>query len=204
MRYLTKTSLLAGLVIFHFGSYFLVNQVYEIIPNLDFLNLEIHLDKSIPYWSWTWPVYYFGFIYSTLWAVYVAWKLSDKSFLYCCYVYLGMLLVGALIHLLIPSRAPWPEPLGLVQNAFKESLSIKPYACFPSMHVATAVFPAYISLYVLKSKVLKTASVLLAVLISISTVTAKEHYILDVWSGAVLALAAGYVWQKIAVSNRPA
>lgn len=197
MKNSTKILLMAGLVIFHFGSYFLVNHIYEMIPNLEFLNLETRLDKTIPYWPWTWPVYYFGFVYSALWAAYVAWKLPDKLFLSCCYAYLGMLLTGTLIHLFFPSKAPWPEAFGLVQNFFKESLSVRPYACFPSMHVATAVFPACIALYVLKSKAVKTVSLLLAVLISISTVTAKEHYILDVLSGAALALAIISVWQTL-------
>lgn len=197
---LKRLSLIVGLAVLHFGSYVLVNQLYLLNETVKFWNFQTTLDSAIPYWPWTWVFYYFGFIYSGPWAALVVWRLPARPFRMAIGAALAMTLAGAAIHLLIPSRAPWPETLGSVQKAFKESLSVKPLACFPSMHVATALFPAFVSLHVFRSRAVRVASVTLAVLIAISTVTAKEHYVLDVLGGAILASVIFYVWRrKVAV-----
>ncbi len=193
---LTKVVLIVGLAVLHFGSYFLVNQVYLLREPVRFWNLQTSLDGEIPYWPWTWVFYYFGFIYSGPWAALVVWRLPAKLFRRAICATLAIILAGVAIHLLIPSRAPWPETLGPVQRVFKESLSVKPFACFPSMHVATAVFTAYVSLFVFRSRAVWAASILLAVLIAISTLMAKEHFVLDVLGGTMLALVFCYFWKR--------
>lgn len=202
MRPLPKVLIFLGLSLFHFGTYFLINSAYAFRPTLHFQNFELAVDRLLPYWPWTWSIYVFGFLYSSLGAAFFVWNFPKRKFFSAFIVFTGMFLAGAVIHLFIPSRAPWPETMALLQRVFKQSLSIQPFACFPSMHVSTAVLTACLSLHTLRSNAGKTISLFLAVLISLSTLTAKEHYVLDVLGGLALACLFYGIWRIMAISTR--
>jgi membrane-associated phospholipid phosphatase len=74
-------------------------------------------------------------------------------------------------------------------------ISMRPYACLPSMHVALSVLPVCILYSVLKSIWIRIFSTLLAVLITVSTLTLKEHYFLDALAGLLLALIFYGFWR---------
>jgi membrane-associated phospholipid phosphatase len=155
----------------------------------------ISIDGEIPYWAWTWVFYYSGYLYSILWAGMLVWRLPSNSFIRVFWAYLWMILIGAILHWFIPTQPPWPDQIGTVQGWVKETTGMLPFACFPSMHVALAVFPACIGLFVLKSRTVKVLSVIAAILISISTISAKEHYVLDLLGGVILAAPACLYWR---------
>jgi membrane-associated phospholipid phosphatase len=113
-------------------------------------------------------------------------------------IYVGLVLTGGILHLLIPSDSPWPlvEELSAVQHRFKDACGIEPLAGFPSMHAAMTVLPAFISLYVFRSVPNRVLSVILALLVCISIVTAKEHWAIDVPAGILLGFIAGWVWHR--------
>jgi membrane-associated phospholipid phosphatase len=66
-----------------------------------------------------------------------------------------------------------------------------PYNCFPSLHVAHSFVSALACGRVHRG--LGIAAVLVAVLVAISTLYSKQHYLLDVIAGVLLALAADFL-----------
>jgi membrane-associated phospholipid phosphatase len=80
---------------------------------------------------------------------------------------------------------------------------------FPSAHVTFSwilAFFAGMSVYAKKNKWIKPVYLLWAILISISTVVLKQHFIIDVFSGIALAmacfvLAKNVVYERMFVTN---
>ncbi len=182
-----RLAMILFITFLHLSCYVSVNIINAQRPVETLKNLEIALDQKVPYLAWTGVIYYFGDLFVLLFAVLIIWSMQRAQLRRVAFAYIGMIVTGAIIQLLIPGRAPWSENLGAFQKAFHGSLGLKPYACLPSMHVALSVFPALLSLSFSKSAGLRLFSIGCAVLIAISTLTFKEHYILDVVAGAALA-----------------
>ncbi len=182
-----RLAMILFITFLHLSCYVSVNIINAQRPVETLKNLEIALDQKVPYLAWTGVIYYFGDLFVLLFAVLIIWSMQRAQLRRVAFVYAGMIVTGAIIQLLIPGRAPWSENLAVFQKAFHGSLGLKPYACLPSMHVALSMFPAFLSLSFSKSAGLRLFSIGCAVLIAISTLTFKEHYILDVVAGAALA-----------------
>jgi membrane-associated phospholipid phosphatase len=183
-----RLAVILSIAFLHLSCYVLVNIISSRRPIEAFKNLEIALDRKVPYLAWTGVIYYFGDLFIVLFAALIIWNMQRARFRRLAFVYAGMILAGAITQLLIPGRAPWSENAAAFQKAFRGFLGLRPYACFPSMHVALSVFPALLSLSFSKSAGLKILCIVCAVLIGISTLTFKEHYILDVIAGSALAI----------------
>jgi membrane-associated phospholipid phosphatase len=69
--------------------------------------------------------------------------------------------------------------------------------------VALSVLPAALSLSVLERPSARWASVVAAALITISTLTLKEHYFLDSATGVLLGLSA-FAWWRAAARRESA
>jgi membrane-associated phospholipid phosphatase len=188
------------LIFLQLGNFYLGYKLYAMFPPSDYLDLATSWDYAIPYLRWTWVIYYFGFAYIVLWGGAGVWRLSRRALNRSVAIYAALVLVGAILHLLIPTEAPWPMvgDLTAVQRNFKASYHIEPLACFPSMHVALAVLPAYISLHEFRNRINRVLSVILACAVSASILTAKEHWFLDALGGLVLGLIACWAWKVYA------
>lgn len=204
VRWYAVTGLVFFVCLLQTSIFYATYKLYHIIQYPYYLDLETWMDHAIPYMSWTYVIYYFGFFYIAIWGAAGIWNMPRWMVRRTITVYIGLVLAGGVLHLLIPSDSPWPliKDLSAAQVAFKTSVNVEPLAGFPSMHVAMATLPAFISLYVFRSAILRTASVILASLVSISIVTAKEHWAIDVPGGLVLGLAAGWIWLRYAWRDR--
>lgn len=193
---LTAIALVAGLQL---GTFFATYQFYHVVAYDRFVDLATTWDTAIPYIRGSWVIYYFGFCYIPVWAGIGIWRLSRTDFHRTIGVYGGLVISGAILHLVIPTQAPWPleERLTSVQHGFKTLFSIEPLACFPSMHVALAVLPCLISLVVIKSAFGRVCSIVLSTAVCFSVVTAKEHWVLDAVSGFVLGLIGFWIWYRL-------
>ena len=81
-----------------------------------------------------------------------------------------------------------------------------PHNTFPSGHVTFAwllVFFANLSQYVKENQWLRFVYILWAILISISTLTLKQHYIVDVISGFALASLIYFLSKRLFVREQP-
>jgi membrane-associated phospholipid phosphatase len=81
-----------------------------------------------------------------------------------------------------------------------------PYNCFPSLHVAHS-FVSALTVYRVHRKV-GAFALIMAVLVAVSTLFTKQHYVLDVVAGVLMALVAygiflrGFPYEKTPELNR--
>ena len=195
LKLISKLLIFLLIACLHIFCYYQVNQISGKLSPSGLYNFETGIDKLIPYLSWTWIFYYAGEFYILVWASIIVLLMPDEKFKRTVVSYILMILTGAYIQILFPAQSPYPPVLTLVQKWFHTSVINAPYACLPSMHVALCIFPALIGMSVLKSHTVKYFSLFSAVLISISTLTLKEHYFLDVIAGFVLGLIFYFFWK---------
>jgi len=184
-----------AILIFQLTLYNIVNYIGGLHSPDSFFNLNIIIDKWIPYLSWTWIFYYSFYTYSAIVAILIIIHLQQKQFTRIISTFIITMFLGASIELLVPAHCPWPENMGTVQEFMHNLTHTGAYACFPSMHVALVLLLSYVSLFVIQSRFLRIFSVVFASLITISTLTMKEHYILDVLSGILLAYLGAVGWR---------
>jgi membrane-associated phospholipid phosphatase len=96
--------------------------------------------------------------------------------------------IASLIHATVPSKIERNEIL--VTDGFSGKLidlfqkTCKPYGNFPSMHVALSV-PVVGVNYLVSGPIVGSITLIWAVLIALSTLYTKQHYILDVLAGLI-------------------
>jgi hypothetical protein len=186
--------ILLGTGLFHLVCYSLVNRVtrWASLPIHDY---SLAIDHHIPYLGWSSLFYYGGYIYIFLVAGIIIWRLPNRQFYRAVSTYLAMILTGALLEIIFASASPWPLRMIPLQRRMHAVLSLDFYACLPSMHVALAVLPTCLSFSVVRSWPLRTLLIILATLITISTVTFREHVFLDAISGILLGLVFFAIWK---------
>jgi membrane-associated phospholipid phosphatase len=155
--------------------------------------LRLRIDDWIPYrpgWVWIYSFLYYPAILYTNWVVQ-----SPRHFHYVAVSYLVLLGLQMAFFLLFPvitpeqwrlrnSRATWSERfLAFVQRLDARSNS------FPSMHTSVATLTA-IHLY----PSLGSWAFVFPVLIGMSCLFTKQHYVLDVPAGAVLGWTAFHLF----------
>jgi len=191
----SRLFMLAGIVALHSLVYYGVNTLNSLRPPQDFHDFTLIIDHWIPYLKWTWTIYYFGDFYIIFAAAAIVYRLPRSKFIRAVWVYAGMIVSGAVIQYAIPTVAPWPPDLSVGQEFVHNLISLYPYACLPSMHVALTVLPALFLFSVIESRPVRWVSSILAALITLSILTTKEHYFLDMIAGLVLAAAFYGLWR---------
>jgi membrane-associated phospholipid phosphatase len=184
----------AVLVICHLFCFLLVNEINALRPTSHLIDLRLPLDDAIPYLGWTWIIYYGGDVYFIALAAFLLHRLSAADFRRAVRAYILMIVGGASLQLLIPAQNCWPEFLHPVHAWILGGLDLKPFACLPSMHVALTVYPTLLGLSLLRSRTGKVAACLAALSITLSTVTLKQHVVLDVVAGVAWALLVYVYW----------
>lgn len=193
--------IMISVVFLHFIGYYLANLLNSMSSPSAFRVFHTVVDSWIPYIDWTWVFYYWGDIYILLWPALIFWRFPTQRFRRGIYAYIGMIILGASIQIIIPGKAPWPEKMTDVQQLLHNMFAPRPYAVLPSMHVSLAVLPTLIGLSSLKSNELKIFSIVSASLITISTLTLKEHHFLDALAGLVLGIIFYSYWRKDIKNN---
>lgn len=185
-----------SLVLWQLFLFYLTYFLYHQFNYTKFLALESWLDHVTPYISWSWMIYYFGFFYIAIWGLIGIWNLDKKQLKITILAYAVVITSGAVIRLIFPSDAPWIVTSGLhqVQVSFKSMFSIEPLGGFPSMHAGISTLTAFIGWFTFRSTLNKYISTILALLVCLSIITAKEHWALDVPAGIIIGLIVGSVW----------
>lgn len=151
--------------------------------------LKMGIDELIPYWpGWVW-------IYSCLYypvIVYINFVVpSPRDFLYIAVSFFVLLVLQMVCFVLFPVTTPedwralnqrrdWSEKFLAFVHKFDA-----PSNCFPSMHVSVATLTA---LHL--QPTLGSWAFVFPVLIALSCLFTKQHYVIDLPAGAVLGWVA--------------
>ena len=166
---------------------------YLIIPGLTRGRMlhqpELALDRLLPLWP-AWAVIYISYLITPFLPVFVIRQeeLLRRTFL----AWLLVWLTGYASFLVYPTILP--RPVGELGTGFF-ALFLRgvydadaPRNCFPSLHVATVVVAALAIRRVHRGLGLAVGG--WAALIALSTLFTKQHYVADVITGTLLAVAA--------------
>jgi len=166
------------------------------------------LDLAVPYWPWTGWIY--GAVYLFLVVAFVGMRdlIVATRFLYAC---LFTQVIAAMCFVAFPTRYPrelYPLPTDTTPDAaamvgFFHALDA-PLNCFPSLHVSTCVL-CLAAFQIPPMRRWRWCADIASALLIVSTLTFKQHYLVDVFGGAVLGLAMYAIffrWQGLTVTAR--
>jgi len=145
-------------------------------------------EQAIPFWTWT------IWIYIVLYPAYIVWSLLsykiEPEMNKTVYGFILLTVISCTIFILFPVNYPrefYPLPLeqDLTTMIFKAMrMADKPSNCLPSLHVGICFLLAYG--FFKENRKRFWISIFLSVLISLSTLTTKQHYIYDIVLGFLL------------------
>ncbi len=151
---------------------------------------EVALDRALPLQP-EWMIVY-GSLYIFVIVLPVLVVRQAPLFRRAMQAYLLVMIVAYAGFVLYPTAAPRPDEVvgtGFAAWSLRLAYALDPpYGCFPSLHVAYA-FVSALTCYRVHRGV-GMAAVGWAVLIGISTLYTKQHYVVDVIAGALSALLA--------------
>ena len=176
-----RLEILALTLLFWVAIYFPVNR-RKVEPERR-LDMGTSLDRKIPFVPLFALVYFSTYPFVLQPFIILS---NARQFYWMLASFAAISLLSSLIHALVPSKierieAPgatglWGKFLHLFQSL------CKPHGNFPSMHVALSV-PAVAACYMAGGPVVGSLTLVWAVLIALSTLFTKQHYILDVLAG---------------------
>ena len=163
--------------------YFFVNRLeVDAQRRLDFGTVW---DRKIPYWPIFAPVYFSTYLFAIL----PFFVLSDARYFYMILISLiAISIISSLIHATVPSKIERVEEIttggasGWMLGLFQRTC--KPYGNFPSMHVGLSV-PVIVTSFIVFGPMVGFFMLIWGVLIALSTLFTKQHYIVDVLAGAL-------------------
>jgi len=161
--------------------YFFVNRL-QVDPSCR-IDLGTDLDRKTPYLPLFAPVYFSTYIF----VIQPFFILSNARQFYLMLIsFVSISLISSLIHATFPSKIERVEQVttgelsGWMLGLFQKTC--KPYGNFPSMHVGLSV-PVVAANFMAGGPVIGGVMLAWAVLIAVSTLFTKQHYILDVLAG---------------------
>jgi len=193
---LSRLWILAAIAAVHFGTYIAVTRTIDRMPAAALYNWEIWLDPLIPHLPWSWPGY---------WAAYplvlgaggaAMLRLPQCLFWRAVRAFLLLILAAAVLHLSLPAPAPWPDDPFLLQRIVHESPVMRRWATFPSMHVALCTLTLMVSRAVFPSSAARLVIAGVTLAVGVSSLTLKEHVIVDALGGALLGGTIGLWWRR--------
>lgn len=163
------------------GAYLLIN--YSQPSEVDLL---LPLDTAIPYWPWSVSIYF------TLYVMYLAAALTLDAHRYSVMLLsiLGMTLFSFICFILFTSHYPRPHPDQWSHSLWKPVIDLMvfidpPGNTCPSLHVSTSLYVGW----KLKEGPKGKFWLVWGLLVSLSTLTLKQHFVLDWVCGAFLVIA---------------
>ena len=161
--------------------YFFVNR--RNLGTRQYLDFSTDWDRKTPYWPMFALVYFSTYIFVVQPFIILS---KANQFYWMLASFASISIIASLIHALVPSKIERRENLdtgnlsGWLLGQFQKTC--KPYGNFPSMHVGLSV-PVVAANFLVGGVGIGSLSLLWAILIALSTLFTKQHYILDVLAG---------------------
>jgi membrane-associated phospholipid phosphatase len=174
--------------------YFFVNRLQ--VESNRRMDLSIPLDQQIPYVPLFALVYFSTYVF----VVQPFFILSNgRQFYWMLTSFVSISVLSSLVHATVPSKIKRVELVtagglsGWMLGLFQKTC--KPYGNFPSMHVGLSV-PVVAVNFMVCGPVIGSLVLIWAVLIALSTLYTKQHYILDLLAGFMggLVISATIFW----------
>lgn len=147
--------------------------------------LGTSLDDIIPFMPASIFIYNLAYV---IWFVPFFFVKEIKLLRKLTLAYISTLAISSIIFLIMPVKMIRPE---LLFDDFTSRLTRlfysldKPYNLFPSLHVAFSSLVTFFSAKYMKEQLVLVGTI--ALLIIISSLTIKQHYVADVFAGFILA-----------------
>ena len=195
-----KNLLFIFILVYYLGGYLLINYLSSFRTR--FYDLSLPFEHNIPFI----PALVYSYSIHYIIFVIVYFTVTDYPlFRKIVYSFFVSVTIHFAIFLLFPVKYFYRPDLGIPENWLLISVQFYywidlPYNCFPSMHVSTSTLAA-LSLWNYR----RWLSILLlgaSLLIGISVVLVKQHYILDVVAGYAL-VSLIYWWIFVRPLKRP-
>ena len=168
--------------------------------------IDYYLDDKIPFWGWTVYIYNMFYPFSIV-SFYLLYKSDNKTY------YKGIIscIVGCLIcyviYLFIPTimyRPVIPNYDSFTNLVLKITFFFDdpPLNCFPSLHCVfcfQVLFSCIKAKYPIKKKFIMAT---ISILIVLSTMLVKQHYIFDIISAFLICIIANSLESLIGIYNR--
>lgn len=158
------------------------------------LDLGTSIDRKIPFL----PLFALVYFSTYPFVLQPFILLSDARLFYWMLAsFASITLVASLIHAAVPSKIERVENInsggisGFLLGLFQKTC--KPYGNFPSMHVGLSV-PVVGANFIAAGPVAGSIALVWAVMIALSTLFTKQHYILDVLAGMVGGIVIGLLY----------
>jgi membrane-associated phospholipid phosphatase len=164
-----------------FVIYFFVNRLQ--VDSNRRIDFGMELDRKTPYLPLFALVYFSTYVF----VVQPFFILSNaRQFYWMLTSFVSISVISSLVHATVPSKIERVEQVtagglsGWMLGLFQKTC--KPYGNFPSMHVGLSV-PVIAANFIVGGPVIGSIISIWAVLIVLSTLYTKQHYILDVLAG---------------------
>lgn len=173
----------------------------ELMPDRTLHMPALALDRAIPLQP-VWGIVY-GVLYLFLILVPLFVVRDDAQIQRTLFAYLTVWITAYIFFFAYPTMAPRPAKVlgdGFAVSGLRFLYdSDPPYNCFPSLHVAHSFVSAIACLRV--SRRIGMISLVFATLVGVSTLFTKQHYIVDVIAGALLAFVACAIFLRKSASR---
>ena len=187
--------MLGNMFMYWFLKFFQSNPIY----------IDCYLDDKIPFWGWTVYIYNMFYPFSIV-SFFLIYKEDSKTY------YKGLIscIIGCLIcyiiYLFLPTimyRPVIPEYDPFTNLVIKITFFFDdpPLNCFPSLHCIfcfQVLFSSIKAKYPVKKKVI---TAIISILIILSTMLLKQHYIYDVISALLVCIIANTLESTIGIYN---
>lgn len=172
--------------------YQVTNRMHLFEPN--YLSMSA-VDQALPLIPWTIWIYFTEYV---IFVVSWLWLADDLERTKYWYSYMAILLISVAVFIVWPTtfpRADFPltdfEPDFHVRSfEFFRANMDTPANCVPSLHVSSCYIASLVFWRVSKPKF--WFFFIWATIVSVSTMTTKQHYFIDVWTAMILTGAVYY------------
>lgn len=180
-----KSLFLALLVSFYTGGYLGINRLNAYRGR--YYDVSLWFEKDIPFVPSMIIGYSFVFV-----LIAILFLVIDNmpDFWDMCRRFFSMTVFGFAVFLIFPVRMDFRPEVIIVDDWITELVSFffwvdHPYNLFPSMHLAASFFVAFYCLR--KGPVIGWTTMIMAIIVGVSVVLLKQHYIMDVVAGFIVA-----------------